>query len=1836
MSIVAKVLAHIVNEYFEGIASDDRESRLLIPAPTKRIGFQLQEILLNSNISTESFLIIDSDSDDEKPDANKGWMHANGLTSKRIGSFIVISQPGQLSRIQESVVGSGGAVRQSFEDEWPWANGHEIELFSFEDVILPRIVDEWVSDQNSSEIYWIKNILLSAIFPAVRKSASREIQFFDHLIDGFDPSANAACGNIRQRFLYHCGLPRWSNDEQPCEPEEYIEHTAKVSKAIANLMQQISRRVVIENSKDIAEIDGANLESAVNSFYDGLAHNEGKGSDSLSIANLIKRLSPSEWKLLTIKDILPKLFEIQGSSKLEMNATISSENGFQSANKSSLIDVQNSEILVSFDWKIEGDSDPKDFEITLKLNRREIHKFSNLESSMGSSTFTLQSNEEYLQVSPQKKISLNASKRVLTVKLTNTLDPTGTVSKSAKVHFYLLSEKRQALLVAQNSLKKFAVIDIVGETEEENPIGIELDEPTYVYCFDIRENHISEINISGEPTKLVEDKLSEYRTPSTIDPGFEASGQTPVYADFGDLGRVYLNYESIGKISGMFSLEGELVDRYKASDKSKIADLLRIFSGESTIPYSGLGGITDERKLNIFFSKRMENPINGALPIVVDFSQSPDSGSLSLYGQLYLVDNVNLTKSELSFEDMCSPAQDLLTSYTNSRQELLNIYQNHFADNEESHKHPLHARCPTYISSRENDIEIALEKYLESYKNILSYLSKPDSDNWNEAFVLSYLDCVVSVRIGENLKSTNFLLGPWHPVVVAERYQCQSTIYLAINNSSNTGPMNKLATVLTDLDGMHRIHALSDEGINFENAYVSGTGDIGWRLALKIKDAAQLVLQSELLATAMGLDISLMPRGTEAFTSSFAKRYLEANPAERRLEVRVREGLDGNQIVNAFKNLIYDSKNSQLTKYGRRLSGGIHIYFEKLIEDEIDDLEWSYPPICIYEDSNEEHCLEKNSIDILIVAPSKKVIFKPVAYKDVSPLPRGIGKSSYLTSTVTWLESGESEVASSVCHEVDNPTIASDNRITNSYLLVNEYVSKLVIDSFHTIRPLNIPKDINASWVIIPGTHSDPSVFTQYVIDSESDSDSHKVLWEYSVDLEQRQSEYYILSEISKGFSLAINSTGIPNVDAELITHDLGSIGIAVGGEALRTGNNALGVIGLVGAARMLSAIGGNSGSIRPPLRDSETEVGLLLPVDSFDSLLGTSSSLKNIEEVGYSRKSDLLAIQLRLLGEKRDVLSISASSIECKYTGGTYGEVPSALDQAQKTYNRFKTLFDGSCNESGMIERLILTRLIRYGLQLKHEPQLKSITSFERDRLILSSILCGKLQYIEPQFEAVLISTEIKLKNSESREIDAGLWVRLAKTGWPTTLSNSPQLLQCKEKLSGLFNNGTVAAPATNNSTSQENENPEAPATTPVKISIEPKVNESDQETNKSDGIVSHRNDIKPTKENNSVPTENLGIKFVVGQGMGSYAMNSYEYWPSNTELTQLNMGIVGDLGTGKTQLLKALMLNMHRSKGGNRGVSPKFLIIDYNEDFIDEDFVQAMDATVIEPRNIPLNFLDSGTTNGEGLSPAINRTRFVYDTLKKIYAGLGPVQEMNLRKSMKEGYRLAESAGRKAPTLDDICREYSNIVKGKADAMLAILSGMVDLELFETNDEKILTLENLFSKSLVLNLKSLGQDDKTKNILVAIFLNIYYEYVLSLSKKDFLGTDPSLRFVDSILVVDEADSIMKYNFPILKTILLQGRKFGVGVWLASQYMSHFKANNEDYKQNLLTWFIHNVPNITANELSDIRIVDKDRSTTNKIRQLGKFECFCTTLNIPGKFMKGSPFYKMLDNEDE
>lgn len=385
--------------------------------------------------------------------------------------------------------------------------------------------------------------------------------------------------------------------------------------------------------------------------------------------------------------------------------------------------------------------------------------------------------------------------------------------------------------------------------------------------------------------------------------------------------------------------------------------------------------------------------------------------------------------------------------------------------------------------------------------------------------------------------------------------------------------------------------------------------------------------------------------------------------------------------------------------------------------------------------------------------------------------------------------------------------------------------------------------------------------------------------------------------------------------------------------------------------------------------------------------------------------------------------------------------------------------------------------------------------------------------------------------------------------------------------------------------------------------------------------------------RENNPSADLSTGVVLQVGRTIDGFKPRDLTLNISDTGLNQLNMGVVGDLGTGKTQLLKSLIYQIAASGDQNRGIRPRFLIFDYKRDYSSDDFVAATGARVVRPHRLPLNLFDTRTI-GDVPTPWLDRFRFFADVLGKIYPGIGPVQRDKLKRAVREAYDTAPAGV--PPTLRDVHGAYATILDGKSDSPMAIIDDLMDMEIFEPDQSRTVPFDQFLDGVVVIALDALGQDDHSKNMLVAVMLNMFYENMLRTPKRPFIGSEPQLRAVDSYLLVDEADNIMRYEFDVLRKLLLQGREFGTGVILASQYLRHFKAGATDYREPLLSWFVHKVPNVTASELSALGLAANAGEVAERVKTLGNHQCLYKSFDIGGEIIRGYPFFEFVRDRTE
>ena len=369
-------------------------------------------------------------------------------------------------------------------------------------------------------------------------------------------------------------------------------------------------------------------------------------------------------------------------------------------------------------------------------------------------------------------------------------------------------------------------------------------------------------------------------------------------------------------------------------------------------------------------------------------------------------------------------------------------------------------------------------------------------------------------------------------------------------------------------------------------------------------------------------------------------------------------------------------------------------------------------------------------------------------------------------------------------------------------------------------------------------------------------------------------------------------------------------------------------------------------------------------------------------------------------------------------------------------------------------------------------------------------------------------------------------------------------------------------------------------------------------------------------------------GVRITVGDSLGTIGVKPVDFWPGNTDLTQMNIGVVGDLGTGKTQFLRSVVAQIRHSAERTQDTPVSFLIFDYKRDYKDKSFIDAVNGRVLSPdEGIPLNVL--AIAGDYSKNKAYKRAMAFCDVLDKIYAAIGPVQKNQLTVTIVELFE--SNPDHRAPTLSEVVAGYKKAI-GKDDAVTSILNKFVLPGVFVEDQSKLENFKDLMNdRVVVVSLNEFGADADTKNALVVLMLDLYYEYMLNSKKWPFVGESPhQIRKLNSFLLVDEATNIMKYDFPVLESLLLEGREWGFGTILASQYLSHFKTSNNNYGEPLKTWVIHKVPSVKQQELVTLGLAQATDQTVTLIAKLKVHEAVYDSLNFESAKIQGLPFYKL------
>lgn len=291
--------------------------------------------------------------------------------------------------------------------------------------------------------------------------------------------------------------------------------------------------------------------------------------------------------------------------------------------------------------------------------------------------------------------------------------------------------------------------------------------------------------------------------------------------------------------------------------------------------------------------------------------------------------------------------------------------------------------------------------------------------------------------------------------------------------------------------------------------------------------------------------------------------------------------------------------------------------------------------------------------------------------------------------------------------------------------------------------------------------------------------------------------------------------------------------------------------------------------------------------------------------------------------------------------------------------------------------------------------------------------------------------------------------------------------------------------------------------------------------------------------------PRPALRPRAYLGNAPGPYG-RPREVWfdpelPSQP-LPNPHIAITGETGSGKTQAIKAIMTEL-----GLVGLPS--LIMDFKDDYSQPDYAAAEKIEVYSAGfgGLPFNPMVPPIDPRSGQVSLMNHVHQLGEIVKRIYR-LGDQQAYRFREALKGAYDTAglptqpfvPNATEAFPGFDVI---HAILVESQDnEALLGRLSPIFDLELFSSVDDEA-AFSRLLDGSAVIRLSQLPGDE-VKNAVAEFFLMALYNHLIRQAHPHALRR---------LLVLDEAWRLVES--PFLEPLMREGRAFGLGVLLASQF---------------------------------------------------------------------------------
>ncbi len=259
----------------------------------------------------------------------------------------------------------------------------------------------------------------------------------------------------------------------------------------------------------------------------------------------------------------------------------------------------------------------------------------------------------------------------------------------------------------------------------------------------------------------------------------------------------------------------------------------------------------------------------------------------------------------------------------------------------------------------------------------------------------------------------------------------------------------------------------------------------------------------------------------------------------------------------------------------------------------------------------------------------------------------------------------------------------------------------------------------------------------------------------------------------------------------------------------------------------------------------------------------------------------------------------------------------------------------------------------------------------------------------------------------------------------------------------------------------------------------------------------------------------------------------------------------LMGKTGTGKTRLGVDLIKQILRA------ARLPFIYIDPKPDFAkgcqyDNAFADVATAKTLKVGNepIPLDFLPKADSGDIALQAACMRLR---DSLCRPASAAKPIQRERLLSCVEEVARAA-----KERSLARIAEAYDAAMEQESDIISSVLHELTRFRPFEPS----LPPEEFFSQSWVLSL-SPAIPQSYQNLIMELLLDAEAAYWKSRQDAPLQEGHRELRH---LLVIDEANRVIKNRSESLVEMITQTRQRGCVLMLLSQNPGDFASGNYEY----------------------------------------------------------------------